>query len=166
MPFFTNAVQMNLCQVHFPEPIMMFKDKPLCKKCIQEEFAQQQAQFRKMSHTQHAMSNAKLLGLQHRPLLEFQSEKQKISRSLHRLDNFKKSFRYIEDDIKQRETMSAEHMRILTPLMNSMFDKLEELQIQGEQKFKNKICQIVRNQQKLIQDDMKIKLPQFYTRLG
>lgn len=119
-----------------------------------------------MSHTQHAMSNAKLLGLQHRPLLEFQSEKQKISRSLHRLDNFKKSFRYIEDDIKQRETMSAEHMRILTPLMNSMFDKLEELQIQGEQKFKNKIFQIVRNQQKLIQDDMKIKLPQFYTRLG
>ena len=112
------------------------------------------------------MSNAKLLGLQHRPLLEFQSEKQKISRSLHRLDNFKKSFRYIEDDIKQRETMSAEHMRILTPLMNSMFDKLEELQIQGEQKFKNKIFQIVRNQQKLIQDDMKIKLPQFYTRLG
>lgn len=33
-PFFTNAVQMNLCQVHFPEPIMMFKEKPLCKKCI------------------------------------------------------------------------------------------------------------------------------------
>jgi len=34
---------------------------------------------------------------------EFQSEKQKISRSLQRLDNFKKQFRYIEDDIKQRE---------------------------------------------------------------
>jgi len=38
MPFFTNAVQMNLCQEHFPEPIMMFKEKPLCKKCIQEQF--------------------------------------------------------------------------------------------------------------------------------
>ena len=61
--------------------------------------------------------------------------------------------------------MSAEHMRILTPLMNSMFDKLEELQIQGETKFKNKIFQIVRNQQKNIQDDMKVKLPQFYRRL-
>lgn len=61
--------------------------------------------------------------------------------------------------------MSAEHMRVLTPLMSSMFEKLEELQIQGEQKFKNKIFQIVRNQQKNIQDDMKIKLPQFYTRL-
>lgn len=38
MPFFTNAVQMNLCQEHFPEPIMMFKEKPLCKKCIQQQF--------------------------------------------------------------------------------------------------------------------------------
>ena len=118
-----------------------------------------------MSHTQKAMNNAKMLGLSHRPLNEFQSEKQKIMKSLQRLDNFKKHFRYIEDDIKQRETMSAEHMRILTPLMNSMFEKLEELQIQGEQKFKNKIFQIVRNQQKNIQDDMKIKLPQFYNRL-
>ena len=81
---------------------------------------------------------------------EFQSEKQKISRSLQRLDNFKKQFRYIEDDIKQRELMSAEHMRILTPLMNSMFEKLGDLVMQGEQKFKNKIFQIVRNQQKNI----------------
>ena len=55
--------------------------------------------------------------------------------------------------------MSTEHMKILTPLMTSMLDKLDELQIQGEQKFKNKIFQIVRNQQKNIQDDMKIKLP-------
>jgi len=56
-----------------------------------------------MSHTQQAMTNAKMLGLSHRPLNEFQSEKQKITRSLQRLDNFKKHFRYIEDDIKQRE---------------------------------------------------------------
>ena len=128
-PFFTNAVQMNLCQVHFPEPIMMFKEKPLCKICITEQFTDQQAQFKKMSHTQQAMNNAKLLGITHRPYQEYQSEKQKITKSLQRLDNFKKQFRYIEDDIKQREQMSAEHMRILTPLMNSMFDKLEELQI-------------------------------------
>lgn len=49
--------------------------------------------------------------------------------------------------------------------MNSMFEKLEELVKQGESKFKNKIFQIVRNQQKNIQDDMKTKLPQFYQRL-
>jgi len=71
MPFFTNAVQMNLCQVHFPEPIMLFKEKPMCKKCIQEEFAEQQNQYRKLSHTQSAMSSAKLLGLQHRPMQEY-----------------------------------------------------------------------------------------------
>jgi len=62
--------------------------------------------------------------------------------------------------------MSNEYMTDLTPLMNSMFDKLEELELQGEQKFKNKIFQIVRNQQKNCQDDMKIKLPQFYQRLA
>ena len=80
-----------------------------------------------MNHTQQAMNSAKMLGLARPAMHEFQSEKQKITRSLQRLDNFKKPFRYIEDDIKQREVMSAEHMRILTPLMNSMFDKLEEL---------------------------------------
>jgi hypothetical protein len=40
-----------------------------------------------------------------------------------------------------------------------MFEKLEELVKQGESRFKNKIFQIVRNQQKNIQDDMKTKLP-------
>jgi hypothetical protein len=43
--------------------------------------------------------------------------------------------------------------------MNSMFEKLEELVKQGEVRFNNKIFQIVRNQQKNIQDDMKTKLP-------
>ena len=61
--------------------------------------------------------------------------------------------------------MSNESIRILTPLMNSMFDKLEDLQMQGESKFKNKIHQIVKNQQRNIQDDTKVKLPTFYSRL-
>ena len=84
------------------------------------------------SHTEMAMNNARMLGIAPRQMNVYQSEKQKITRSIQRLDNFKKQFRYIEDDIKQREQMSAEHMKILTPLMNSMFDKLEELQTQGE----------------------------------
>ena len=41
--------------------------------------------------------------------------------------------------------MSSEYMRILSPLMNSMFDKLEELEMLGESKFKTKIHQIVKN---------------------
>ena len=89
-PFFTNAVQMNLCQEHFPEPIMMIQDKPLCKKCIQEQFAFQKQRMNKMSHTQQAMTNVNFLGLANRPLQEFQSEKQKITRSIQRLVNFKK----------------------------------------------------------------------------
>lgn len=91
---------MNLCSVHFPEPIMMFKERPLCKKCIQEQFEEQK---RQMTHTQRAMSSVKMLGLNNRMLTEYQGEKQKISRSLQRLDNFKKHFRYIQDDIRQRE---------------------------------------------------------------
>ena len=72
----------------------------------------------------------------------------------------------MQENIKEREEMSEEYMKILTPLMISMFDKLEELQMQAEQKFKNKIFQIVRNQQKNCQEDMKVKLPQFYQRLA
>lgn len=49
--------------------------------------------------------------------------------------------------------------------MESMFARLSELIEQSEQKFKNKITQIVRNSQKNIQDDSKQKLPQFYERL-
>ena len=81
---------MNLCQEHFPEPIMMIQDKPLCRKCIQLQFAFQKQRMNKMSHTQQAMTNVNFLGLANRPLQEFQSEKQKITRSIQRLDNFKK----------------------------------------------------------------------------
>ena len=34
-----SMISMHLCQDHFPEPIMMHsRDKPLCKKCIAEQF--------------------------------------------------------------------------------------------------------------------------------
>jgi len=95
-----------------------------------------------------------------------QTEKQKIMRGLARINDFRKNFRYMHEDINGREDMSEEYMRTLAPLMESMFGKLEELSMHSEQKFKNKIFQIVRNQQKNCQDDMKIKLPQFYQRLA
>lgn len=56
-------------------------------------------------------------------------------------------------------------MKDLPPLMNSMFDKLEELVNEAERRFENKILQIVRNQQRNIEDDIRTKLPQFYQRL-
>lgn len=49
--------------------------------------------------------------------------------------------------------------------MENMFETLEELVQQSETKFKNKIFQIVRSQQKSIQDDIRNKLPNFYQRL-
>ena len=46
------------------------------------------------------MTGAKFLGLNNRQIQEFQSERQKITKSIFRLDNFKKQFRFIEDDIR------------------------------------------------------------------
>jgi hypothetical protein len=43
--------------------------------------------------------------------------------------------------------------------MNSLFDKLEELVAEAESRFENKILQIVKNQQRNIEDDIKTKLP-------
>ena len=81
-PFFTNAVQMNLCQEHFPEPIMMFKEKPMCKKCISREVQMAQDKFKGMNHTEKAMNNVKMLGLAPRPVNQYQNEKQKITKSI------------------------------------------------------------------------------------
>ena len=53
-------------------------------------------------------------------------------RSLARINDFKKNFRYMHEDINGREEMSEEYMKILTPLMAQMFDKLEELLMHSE----------------------------------
>lgn len=58
-----------------------------------------------------------------------------------------------------RETHSQEYLKDLPPIMTSMFDKLEELVSEAESRFENKIIQIVRNQQKNIEDDISKKLP-------
>ena len=39
-----NQVARNLCEEHFPEPIIMFLEKPLCKKCIPEYISRQKEQ--------------------------------------------------------------------------------------------------------------------------
>ena len=52
---------------------------------------------------------------------------------------FRREMRNIQEDIKQRDDQSKEYLEQLPPLMESMFEKLEELVKQGETKFKNKI---------------------------
>jgi hypothetical protein len=42
-----NQVARNLCEEHFPEPIIMFLEKPLCKKCIPEYIIKQKQQNEK-----------------------------------------------------------------------------------------------------------------------
>jgi prefoldin subunit 5 len=86
-----------------------------------------------------------MLGLNSLALNMFQTEKSQISRSLERLNMFKRDLRNMQEDIKQREDQSKEYLEQLPPLMNSMFEKLEELVKQAEARFKNKIFQIVRN---------------------
>lgn len=105
------------------------------------------------------IQTARMLGLNSLALNMYQTEKNQISRSLERLNMFRRELAYMQDDIKQRQDQSSEYLDQLPPLMTSMFEKLEELVKQGESKFNNKIFQIVRNQQKNIQDDMKTKLP-------
>jgi hypothetical protein len=86
-----------------------------------------------------------MLGINTMALNAYSSEKSMISRSLERLSNFKRDFRYLNDEINDREKASESFLNDLPPLMNSMFDKLEEMAEQADGKFKNKIFQIVRN---------------------
>lgn len=75
----------------------------------------------------------------------YQSEKSQISRSLERISNFKRDFRILDQEIADREKFSETFVKDLPPLMNSMFDKLEELVQESEHRFEHKIVQIVRN---------------------
>jgi len=75
----------------------------------------------------------------------YQTEVTQISRSLDLMNNFRKEFRMMHEDIREREELSSTNTKVLPPLMNSIFDKLEELVNQAEEKFRNKIFQVVRN---------------------
>lgn len=57
----------------------------------------------------------------------YQTEKNKISRSLERILNFAREYRFMCDEIKERENQSNTYLQELPTQMNSMFDKLDEL---------------------------------------
>ena len=80
-----------------------------------------------------------MLGINTMALNAYQSEKTMVSRSFERLTNFKRDFRYLNEEIQDREKASESFLKDLPPLMNSMFEKLDELAVQAESKFKNKI---------------------------
>ena len=65
-----SMISMHLCQEHFPEPIMMMsRDKPLCKKCIADQFVAVQKQGAK-GNSDPSISDSKLPGNQ-KPLNEY-----------------------------------------------------------------------------------------------
>ena len=136
----------------------MTYDKPLCKKCIPEYISSKQKPQSEMSQ-QQKMNNARLLGMGSLALNQFQSEKSQISRSLERISNLKRDFRILDSEIQEREKFSETFVKDLPPLMSSMFDKLEELVQEAEHRFEHKIVQVVRQQQRNIEEDIKTKLP-------
>jgi hypothetical protein len=68
------------------------------------------------------MNNARMLGLGSMVMNPYSTEKTLISKSLSRLTNFKSTFRYLNDEIKEREKASQNYLKELPTLMNSLFD--------------------------------------------
>jgi hypothetical protein len=55
----------------------------------------------------------------------YQSEKNMISRSLSKIDDFKKDMRYYEMELSEREAQSEAYLKDLPVQMNGMFKHLE-----------------------------------------
>jgi hypothetical protein len=79
-----------------------------CKKCIPDYIAKQKesAGGAVLTH-QQKMNNARMLGMSSYVLNPYSTEKSLISKSLSRITNFKSTFRYLNDEIKEREKASA-----------------------------------------------------------
>ena len=86
-----------------------------------------------------------MLGMSSFVLNPYSTEKSLISKSLSRITNFKSTFRYLNDEIKEREKASENYLKELPPLMNSLFEQLDELVDEAESRFQDKILHIVRN---------------------
>jgi hypothetical protein len=76
-----------------------------------------------------------MLGMGSFVLNPFATEKSLISKSLSRLTNFKSTFRYLNDEIKEREKASQNYLKELPSLMNSLFEQLDDLVDEAEGRF-------------------------------
>ena len=95
----------NICEIHFPEPIIFdMGDKALCKKCIPiylEDMKKKSKSVAKDSEKpedkqQQQVMVAQMLGLTSFGLNNlYNSEKNLINKCLLKLDDFKGDFRYI-----------------------------------------------------------------------
>ena len=94
----------NICETHFPEPIIYMSDKPLCKKCVPEylETMKKKAKKLKEGETEKEdvqktqMMIAQMLGLTSFGINNlYGSEKNLINKCVLKLDDFKGDFRYL-----------------------------------------------------------------------
>jgi len=132
-----NRIGKDLCEEHFPEPILFsLADKPVCKKCIPEYVAKQtQSTGGTVLSHQQKMNNARMLGMQSYIMNPYATEKTLISKSLQKLTNFKSTFRNLSLEILEREKASQNYLQELPTLMNSLFDQLGELVDEAENRF-------------------------------
>lgn len=57
-----SQIYAKLCEEHFPEPILYFFDKPLCKKCLPKYLENNKGKNRSLSQNQ-SIELAKMLGI-------------------------------------------------------------------------------------------------------
>jgi hypothetical protein len=76
-----------------------------------------------------------MLGMGSHLMNPYSTEKTLISKSITRLTNFKSTFRYLNEEILEREKASQNYLRELPPLMSSLFDQLDELVDEAENRF-------------------------------
>ena len=96
----------------------------------------------------------------------FSGEKSMISRSLQKIDDFKKDLRYYQEELTERKTQSELYLDELPQQMNGMFKDLEGLVDSQEKSFYGEIAQTVQKQQEAISRDNKNKVPGFVQRLA
>ena len=96
----------------------------------------------------------------------FSGEKSMISRSLQKIDDFKKDLRYYQEELTERKTQSELYLDELPQQMNGMFKDLEGLVDSQEKSFYGEIAQTVQKQQEAISRDNKNKVPGFEQRLA
>ena len=109
---------------------------------------------------------AKMLGINTMALNAYQSEKNMITRSLQKIDDFKKDIKYYEQELQEREGQSDKYIHELPQQMNKMFKHLEATVDQQETNFYQEIAQTIKKQQDAISKDNQNKVPGFVNRLA
>ena len=70
---------------------------------------------------------AKMLCINTMAINAYQSEKNMISRSIQKIDEFKKDIKYYEQELQEREQQSDQYIEELPTQMNKMFKHLENM---------------------------------------